>query len=93
MSQGFSRFIYSFVVARMSEPQDMFNLSISDKANQKRITTADTRGPPDVNQNTHVIAILGVFEDTYLPDGATPSVGDGWFISDFYLWMNVLKGN
>lgn len=67
---------------------DLCGLSISDIVEKQRaatLTTADTRGPPDVTKNTRVIAILGVYEDTEDPEGASPLVGDGWLVSDFYL--------
>ncbi|KAI4271182.1 MAG: hypothetical protein LQ337_006196 [Flavoplaca oasis] len=49
----------------------------------------DTRHPPDVQNNTHVIAVCGI------PDDAASSASpkrDGWMISDFYLWKHVLEG-
>lgn len=58
-----------------------------------KIPTADTRAPPDVDQGTHIIAILGIDEDDDdLKNNASPSLGDGWMVSDFYLWMHVLDG-
>ncbi|KAK2808266.1 hypothetical protein FQN50_004821 [Emmonsiellopsis sp. PD_5] len=57
------------------------------------LSTADTRGPPDVQRNTRLIAVLGAWEnDASSPDGAVPDIGDGWMISDFYLWMQILRG-
>lgn len=57
------------------------------------VPTADTRSPPDIGPNTHVIALLGVDEDDFdQKNNASPSLGDGWMVSDFYLWMHVLEG-
>ncbi|KAL8675302.1 MAG: hypothetical protein Q9224_007475, partial [Gallowayella concinna] len=52
--------------------------------------SADTRNPPDVDANTHIIGVLGV-SDLGHQHRASPRV-DGWMVSDFYLWMSVLKG-
>ncbi|KAL8639934.1 MAG: hypothetical protein Q9226_008808, partial [Calogaya cf. arnoldii] len=49
----------------------------------------DTRHPPDVQYNTHVIAVCGVADDATF--SASPAK-DGWMISDFYLWKHVLEG-
>lgn len=49
----------------------------------------DTRHPPDVQNNTHVIAVCGVADDAAF--SASPAK-DGWMISDFYLWKHVLEG-
>ena len=57
-----------------------------------QIPNRDTRGPPDVSPRTRVIAVLGVDEPSSNDNFASPSLGDGWMISDFYLWMHVLAG-
>lgn len=49
----------------------------------------DTRHPPDVHDDTHVIAICGITDDA--ASSASPAK-DGWMISDFYLWKHVLEG-
>ena len=51
---------------------------------------ADTRNPPDVQHNTHIISVLGV-SDLGHQRRASPRV-DGWMVSDFYLWLQVLRG-
>ncbi|KAL8723310.1 MAG: hypothetical protein Q9225_000362 [Loekoesia sp. 1 TL-2023] len=48
----------------------------------------DTRHPPNVTGNTHVIAVLGVSDET----GLASPLEDGWMVSDFYLWKHVLRG-
>ena len=50
---------------------------------------ADTRVPPDVQPRTRVVAVCGVADNSNMD--ASPNE-DGWLISDFYLWKNVLKG-
>ncbi|KAI4182248.1 MAG: hypothetical protein L6R41_006093 [Letrouitia leprolyta] len=52
--------------------------------------SGDTRHPPNVTANTHVIAVLGV-ADGGSHNRASPSE-DGWMVSDFYLWKHVLRG-
>lgn len=56
------------------------------------IPTWDTRHPPNVTPKTRVIAILGLSEDEPSSMNASPTLGDGWMVSDFYLWLNLLKG-
>ncbi|ODM22767.1 hypothetical protein SI65_00356 [Aspergillus cristatus] len=56
------------------------------------LPTRDTRSPPDVTPQTRVLAILGLHEDKLESTNASPSIGDGWMVSDFYLWMHVLNG-
>lgn len=51
---------------------------------------ADTRNPPDVQHNTHIVSVLGVSDLSY-QRRASPRV-DGWMVSDFYLWLQVLRG-
>ncbi|KAL8726814.1 MAG: hypothetical protein Q9181_005917 [Wetmoreana brouardii] len=51
---------------------------------------ADTRNPPDVHANTHIIGVLGVC-DLGHQRRASPH-RDGWMVSDFYLWISVLEG-
>ncbi|KAL8941114.1 MAG: hypothetical protein Q9216_002446 [Gyalolechia sp. 2 TL-2023] len=52
--------------------------------------SGDTRHPPNVTADTHVIAVLGV-ADEGRRDRASPAE-DGWMVSDFYLWKHVLRG-
>lgn len=56
---------------------------------------ADTRNPPDVHPNTHIIGVLGICDlgicDLGHQRRASPQ-RDGWMVSDFYLWINVLDG-
>jgi hypothetical protein len=54
--------------------------------------TRDTRRPPDISPTTRVVAVLGVDEAVATDNFASPSLGDGWMVSDFYLWMHVLDG-
>ena len=56
------------------------------------IPTWDTRHPPNVTRNTRVISILGINEDSADSTNASPALGDGWVISDFYLWLHLLRG-
>ncbi|KAL8761649.1 MAG: hypothetical protein Q9184_002233 [Pyrenodesmia sp. 2 TL-2023] len=49
----------------------------------------DTRCPPNVTSNTHVVAVLGVADGL---KGAASPREDGWMVSDFYLWKHLLKG-
>jgi hypothetical protein len=56
------------------------------------VPTRDTRNSPDVTAKTRVIAVLGVDETNDQSNSANPSIGDGWMVSDFYLWMHVLNG-
>ncbi|KAE8341464.1 hypothetical protein BDV24DRAFT_163302 [Aspergillus arachidicola] len=56
------------------------------------IPTRDTRSAPNVTKNTRVVAVLGVDEGLNDPNAASPSLGDGWMVSDFYLWLSVLDG-
>ena len=51
---------------------------------------ADTRNPPDVHHNTHIIGVLGVCDMGH-QRRASPR-RDGWMVSDFYLWISVLRG-
>ena len=51
---------------------------------------ADTRNPPDVHRNTHIIGVLGVCDMDH-QRRASPR-RDGWMVSDFYLWISVLHG-
>lgn len=51
--------------------------------------TADTRNPPNVHHNTHIVGVLGVSDQGQRR--ASPR-SDGWMVSDFYLWINVLRG-
>ncbi|KAL9024033.1 MAG: hypothetical protein Q9196_006811 [Gyalolechia fulgens] len=52
--------------------------------------SGDTRHPPNVTANTHVIAVLGV-ADGGTHNRASPAE-DGWMVSDFYLWKHILRG-
>ncbi|KAI4170253.1 MAG: hypothetical protein LQ343_005136 [Gyalolechia ehrenbergii] len=52
--------------------------------------SGDTRHPPNVTADTHVIAVLGV-ADGDTQNRASPAE-DGWMVSDFYLWKHVLRG-
>ncbi|QKX62715.1 uncharacterized protein TRUGW13939_09877 [Talaromyces rugulosus] len=56
------------------------------------LPTRDTRAPPNVDPRTRVVAVLGVDEtgSGVARDIASPSIGDGWMVSDFNLWMHVL---
>lgn len=61
------------------------------------VPSRDTRLPPDVTPATRIISILGLTEPPSSSSGneiASPSEsdGDGWMVSDFYLWMHVLDG-
>lgn len=56
------------------------------------IPTRDTQNAPDVSSNTRIICVLGVDEPVNTSNTASPSLGDGWMVSDFYLWMHVLEG-
>ncbi|KAI9928591.1 hypothetical protein MW887_001805 [Aspergillus wentii] len=56
------------------------------------IPTRDTRRPPDVTPRDRVIPVLGVDESSPSSQAACPSLGDGWMVSDFYMWMHVLQG-
>lgn len=56
------------------------------------IPTRDTQSPPNVTPQTRIISVLGVDEPTVTSNAASPSLGDGWMVSDFYLWMHVLEG-
>lgn len=60
---------------------------------QMHLPTRDTRAPPNVDPQTRVVAVLGVDEtgSGVARDIASPSMGDGWMVSDFYLWMHVLE--
>jgi hypothetical protein len=54
------------------------------------IPTRDTRAAPDVTPTTRILSVLGVDEPDIESKQASPSLGDGWMVSDFYLWMHVL---
>ncbi|KAF5857449.1 hypothetical protein ETB97_005763 [Aspergillus alliaceus] len=56
------------------------------------VPTRDTRSAPNVTKNTRVVAVLGVDEGPNDQNAASPSLGDGWMVSDFYLWLSVLEG-
>ncbi|PLB41467.1 uncharacterized protein BDW47DRAFT_99117 [Aspergillus candidus] len=56
------------------------------------IPTRDTQNAPNVTPQTRVIAVLGVDEPSSASKAASPSLGDGWMVSDFYLWLHVLDG-
>lgn len=56
------------------------------------LPTRDTRSPPDVTPQTHILGILGLHENDPRMDDASPSTGAGWMVSDFYLWMHILNG-
>lgn len=56
------------------------------------LPTRDTRCPPDVTPRTRAIAILGTDDHDDTSRIASPSLGDGWIVSDFYLWLHVLDG-
>jgi len=49
----------------------------------------DTRSPPDVSKNSHIIAICGVNDAI---EGEASPAKSGWMVSDFYLWKQVLTG-
>lgn len=51
---------------------------------------ADTRNPPDVHHNTHIISVLGVCDLGHQRRDSPQR--DGWMVPDFYLWMSVLEG-
>ncbi|KAL8833325.1 MAG: hypothetical protein Q9176_008031 [Flavoplaca citrina] len=53
-------------------------------------TSADTRNPPNVTVNTHIIGVLGV-NDLGPQRRASPGL-DGWMVSDYYLFMSILQG-
>jgi len=60
----------------------------------------DTRYPPDVTQQTHIVAVCGVSDIEMSPEGVNVSLQegrgspkqDGWMFSDFYLWLHLLSG-
>ena len=56
------------------------------------IPTRDTQSAPNVTPHTRIISVLGVDEPSYKSNIASPALGDGWMVSDFYLWMHVLDG-
>ena len=56
------------------------------------VPTRDTRSPPNVTPRTRILAVLGLHEEDAESTSACPSTGDGWMVSDFYLWMHVLHG-
>ncbi|KOC13229.1 hypothetical protein AFLA70_57g003791 [Aspergillus flavus AF70] len=56
------------------------------------IPTRHTRSAPSVTKNTRVVAVLGADEGLNDPNAASPSLGDGWMVSNFYLWLIVLDG-
>ncbi|KKK19894.1 hypothetical protein AOCH_000198 [Aspergillus ochraceoroseus] len=56
------------------------------------VSTRDTRSAPNVTENTRVVAVLGIDEGPNDQNAASPSLGDGWMVSDFYLWLSVLEG-
>ncbi|KAE8151352.1 hypothetical protein BDV25DRAFT_171567 [Aspergillus avenaceus] len=56
------------------------------------VPTRDTRSCPNITPRTRVISVLGIDELNASSVAASPSLGDGWMVSDFYLWMNVLHG-
>ncbi|KAL2001654.1 hypothetical protein VTN02DRAFT_1488 [Thermoascus thermophilus] len=58
------------------------------------LPTRDTRCPPDVTPGTRVVAVLGTDDDDHDDTSrmADPALGDGWIVSDFYLWLHVLDG-
>ncbi|KAI4241541.1 MAG: hypothetical protein L6R40_004521 [Gallowayella cf. fulva] len=72
----------NFEAARQLFLQERSTEPIVEAAN------ADTRHPPDIGPNTRVIAVLGVSDED---DAASPA-NDGWMVSDFYMWKNVLSG-
>ena len=43
---------------------------------------------PDINPNNHIIGLVGGLD---FDDAASPSEGDGWFLSDFYLFNYLFK--
>lgn len=55
------------------------------------IPTRDTQSAPNVTPQTRVISVLGVDEPSSTSMIASPSLGDGWMVSDFYLWLHVLE--
>lgn len=56
------------------------------------IPTRDTQNAPNVTPQTRVISVLGVDEPSSTSRAASPSLGDGWMVSDFYMWLHVLEG-
>ena len=56
------------------------------------IPTWDTRHPPNITPKTRVLAVLGITEETAELTNASPAPGDGWIVSDFYLWLHLLRG-
>lgn len=56
------------------------------------IPTRDTQNAPNVTPQTRVISVLGVDEPSSTSRAAIPSLGDGWMVSDFYMWLHVLEG-
>ena len=56
------------------------------------IPTRDTQNAPNVTPQTRVISVLGVDEPSSTSRAASPSLGDRWMVSDFYMWLHVLEG-
>lgn len=54
------------------------------------IPTRDTQSPPNVTPQTQIISVLGVDKYVVTSNVASPVLGGGWMVSDFYLWMHVL---
>ncbi|KAL8981289.1 MAG: hypothetical protein Q9177_005621 [Variospora cf. flavescens] len=64
---------------------------VNDALSQKLVfdgENGDTRYPPNVTAETHIVAVLGVADGA---KGLASPREDGWMVSDFYLWKHVLK--
>ena len=59
---------------------------------QLHVPSRDTRHHPSITLRTRIIAVLGIDEPNQESNLASPSLGDGWIVSDFYLWLHVLDG-
>jgi hypothetical protein len=55
------------------------------RQNRLQVPSKDTRHPPDITPRTRIIAVLGVDESNQQSNLASPSLGNGWMVSDFYL--------
>lgn len=57
-----------------------------DQGRSIEVPRFTTHTVPDVTVNTRVVAVVGIQQEW-----AAPEV-DGWFLSDFFAFWNVLKG-
>ena len=72
--------------ASFLNPQALHTVFKGDQGRSIRVPRFTTHTVPDVTVNTRVVAVVGIQQEN-----AAPQV-DGWFLSVFFAFWNVVKG-